>query len=340
MLKGVGIGAGYFSQFHYEAWSRMDGVDLVAICDLNVEKARGLAEHYGVPGVYSSVENMLEKERPDFIDIITPPETHLDLVRLAAARRINIICQKPLAPSLEEAELLVHTAEQAGVRLMVHENFRFQPWYRKIKQLLETKRIGEKVHHLHFRMRTGDGWPEDAYLGRQPYFRTMPRLLIYETGIHFIDTFRFLLGEVDKVFARLQKLNPEIAGEDAALVWFDFTNGAHAVYDANRYNESQAEDPRYTFGELLLDTDAGSLRLYPDGRLGWQALGKKEIKIDYSHQRINFGADCVYFTQQHFIHSLRHNLPFETYGRDYLKNLQIQEAIYRSDRLGQPVVLG
>jgi predicted dehydrogenase len=65
---------------------------------------------------------------------------------------------------------------------MVHENFRFQPWHREIKRLLVQDSIGDRLHSLTFRSRPGDGWGERAYLDRQPYFRDMPRFLIY---LHF-----------------------------------------------------------------------------------------------------------------------------------------------------------
>ena len=138
---------------------------------------------------------------------------------------MSIICQKPFAPTIEEAERIVALAATDGVRLMVHENFRFQPWHREIKKLLEEGVIGEKLHTLTFTSRMGDGWGPEAYLGRQPYFRTMPRLLVYETGVHFIDTFRFLAGEVRQVYAVLRRLNPVIAGEDCGLLVFTFESG-------------------------------------------------------------------------------------------------------------------
>ena len=78
-------------------------------------------------------------------------------------------------------------AERASVPFMVHENFRFQPWYREIKRLVDRETIGDRLHGLYVRTRTGDGYGDNAYLNRQPYFRQMPRLLIHETGVHFID---------------------------------------------------------------------------------------------------------------------------------------------------------
>ncbi len=335
-LKLACVGAGYFSQFHVEAWTRIPEVNLVAICDRDEQKAQAMAQANGVTTVYGSMEQLLDNEALDLIDIITPPATHMELCKMAAEKGVAIICQKPLAPTYQEAVELVKSMPD-NLPFMVHENFRFQPWYRKIRQLIEQGAIGDQIHSLYLRTRTGDGWQPDAYLQRQPYFRTMPKLLIFETGIHFIDTFRYLLGEVDCVFADLRKLNGAITGEDCALVWFKMANGARAIWDANRYNESDSENPRYTFGTMLLEGNQGSIRLYQDGRLTLQPLGQLEEEVHYQHHHRGFGADCVYFTQKHLIESLLKHTPCETTGSKYLQNLQIQEAIYESAKLKQAV---
>lgn len=329
-IKIACIGAGYFAEFHVEAWQRIPEVELIAICDKQKEKAQALANGYQVDKVYSDLSALLAEEKIDVVDIITPPETHYDLAIQAAKNRIHIICQKPLAPTIKMAKEMVEEAARQKVRFMVHENWRFQPWYRKIKELLDQKAVGDKLHSLYFQMRMGDGWAEEAYLSRQPYFRTMPRLLVYETGIHFIDTFRYLAGEVESVYANLKKLNSAIAGEDAGQVFFNFKNGTNAIWDANRFNESKSENARYTFGELLVEGNGGSIRLYNDGRITLQKLGEKEQEIPYLHEDKNFAGDCVYFLQKHFVDGYLNDLPFETNGQDYLKNLEVQEAIYQS----------
>ncbi len=336
-LKGVAVGAGYFSQFHFEAWSRLNDVELVAICDLDGQKAEAAARQHGVGKCYTDFAAMLDAERPDFVDIITRPASHLALTRAAVARRVAVICQKPLAPTVEEAGELVAAAASAQVPLMVHENFRFQPWYREIKRLLDAHTIGDRLHTLSVRSRTGDGWQPDAYLTRQPYFRTMPRFLILEMGVHFIDTFRFLAGEIEGVYASLRKLNADIAGEDTATVLFEFTSGAQGIWDANRFNEPNADDPRYTFGDALVEGNGGSIRLHSDGRLTVQRLGEREQEHQYEHGKKNFAGDCVLETQRHFVQCLQDSRPFETTGLDYLRTLAVQEAIYRSAASRQPV---
>ena len=335
-LRGVCIGAGYFSHFQYEAWRRIPEVELVAFSNRDPAKAAVITQKFGLTKLYADYREMFDAERPDFVDVITPPPAHAEICHEAARRGIHIICQKPLAPTFEIAKAIVVDASAAKVRFMIHENFRFQPWHRQLKQLLEAKSIGDRLHSLSFRLRMGDGWGENAYIPRQPYFREYPRLLVYETGVHFIDTFRYLAGEISRVTAWHRRLNPVIQGEDCALLVFEFANGAIGQWDANRYNETTAPNPRYTFGEFLLEGNGGSLRLASDSRITLQRLSKPETEIPYERSDRNFSGDCCYLTQRHFVDRLLDGRPFETSGDDYLKTLAVQEAAYRSAETRQP----
>ena len=334
--KGVGIGAGYFAGFQYRAWYRMPELEITALCNRDVEKARPIMSECGIERHYTDYREMLEQEKPDFVDIITPPETHLEMCKDAADLGIHIICQKPLAPTLAEAEEIVSYCRKKNVRFMVHENWRFQPWYREIKKLIENNAIGH-VHTLNFRSRMGDGWGENAYIPRQPYFRTYPRFLIYENGIHFIDTYRYLAGEIEEVYAVLRQLNPVIKGEDCAQLILKFAKGQVGLWDANRYNEPNYPSPRYTFGEMLVEGIGGTIRLYGDGKITQQLLGEPEREHIYAHSDEEFAGDCVYACQRHFVDRLMDGSAFETNGEDYLKSLRVQEAVYRSAGEGQVV---
>ena len=128
-----------------------------------------------------------------------------------------------------------------------------------------------------------------------------------------------------------------IAGEDAGFVHFNFKSGAQGIYDANRYNETNFKVPRYTFGELLMEGEGGSIRLYADGQLTIQQLGKGEKEHYYSHENKNFAGDCVYNCQRHFIDQLLSGAQFETNVDDYLKTLSVQEAVYKSNDQKSPV---
>jgi predicted dehydrogenase len=337
-IKGVAVGAGYFSRFQYEAWNRIPEVEITAMCNSNSDRARVIMDQFGVKNHYTDYKEMILKEKPDFIDIITPPETHFEICTFAADHGVHIICQKPLAPSFEESKKIVDYAGAKGVHFVVHENFRFQPWHREIKKIIDQGEIGD-LFNLNFRSRMGDGWGEDAYLSRQPYFREYKKLLIYETGVHFIDTFRYHAGEVRNVFAILKQLNPVIKGEDAGLMILNFENGATALWDANRYNENNLKNPRYTFGEYLIDGSKGSIRLYSDGRLSIQKLGKKEEEHNYTHHDIGFAGDCCFIFQRAVIDGFMDGNPFETSGENYLKTLSVQDAVYKSAETFLPVHL-
>jgi predicted dehydrogenase len=331
-LRGVCIGAGYFSHFQYEAWQRIPEVEIVAFSNRDSVKAAEITAKFGLTKYYADYREMFDAEKPDFVDVITPPPSHQAICAEAAKRGIHIICQKPLGPSLAVAREIVADAARAGVRFMVHENFRFQPWHREIKRLISTGAIGDRLHSLAFRSRMGDGWGENAYIPRQPYFRDYPRLLVYETGVHFIDTFRYLAGDITRVTAWLRRLNPLIKGEDCGLLVFEFANGALGQWDANRYNEPACllPDARYTFGEFLVEGNAGSLRLYLDGRITVKPLGGTETEVTYKHERRGFAGDCCYLAQRHFTDCMLTGAPCETSGDEYLKTMAIQEAMYAS----------
>ena len=334
MFRGVAVGTGYFSQYHFDAWQRTERAEITAIASLDRAQAREMADRFAIAHVYSDTAEMLEREKPDFIDIITPPATHLELVGLAAQRGVNILCQKALAPTIAEAREIVALAARSGVRLMVHDNFRFQPWHREVKKLLESGAIG-RLQTLSCRTRLGDGWAEDAYLARQPYFRDMPQFLVFETGVHFIDVYRYLGGEISQVFARLRRLNPAIQGEDCGVVLFDFASGGAGLWDADRYHEGTASNPRYTFGEFLLEGERGAIRIDGDGTIFRRALGAAETRHPYVPSRKGFAGDSVAATFAHFVARLADGAPFETDGKDYLRTLAVQDAVYASARSGQ-----
>jgi predicted dehydrogenase len=257
-MKVAVAGCGYFSQFHRDAWARLP-VEVVGLCDPDLAKAEQAAS--GCPGtrVFTDAAEMLDETRPDILDIVTPPATHAALIALCAEHGIPAICQKPLAPDWDTAATIVEAAERAALPLVVHENFRFMPWFIEVGRMIEAGEVGEPLD-ISFRLRSGDGQGESAYLARQPYFRTMRRFLVHETVIHLIDVFRFLFGEVAGVFARLRRLNPVIVGEDAATVLFSFANERRSgIVDGNRLIDHPSADPRMTNGVLLVEGTAGRM---------------------------------------------------------------------------------
>jgi len=333
-LRVAIIGCGYFARFHREAWARLP-VRVLALCDADGDKAAEAARECQAAQVFTDAAAMLEATTPDLVDIVTPPATHAALVALCAARRIPAICQKPLAPDWDTALAIVETAERAGSTLIVHENFRFMPWFAEAERLLREGAIGEPLD-ISFRLRSGDGQGPEAYLARQPYFRTMPRLLVHETIIHLIDVFRCLFGEVAGVFARLRRLNAAIIGEDAATVLFAFENARRSgIVDGNRLLDHPAADPRLTNGVLLVEGTGGQLRLDGHGRLFLRPHRGEEREHAYAWEDRGYGGDCVFRQCRAALAHVAGGAPVPNLARAWLRNMQIEEAIYRSAEEGR-----
>ena len=329
------VGAGYFSQFHLGSWTRMNDVSLVGVADHNLKAA----EATGLTA-YSETGDMLREARPDVLDIILPPSGQAATIEQALSSGIRtIICQKPFCTSLAEAEAMVEKAERSGVTLIVHENFRFMPWYRFINSALEAGAVG-RLLNVTFRLRPGDGQGPDAYLARQPYFQHMPRFLVHETAVHWIDVFSYLLGAPQAVYADLRRLNPAIAGEDAGTIIFNHPDDVSAIFDGNRLLDHASDNARRTMGEALFEGTEATLSLFGDGRVERRAFGSVESQIVLAPDRWDgFGGDCVHAFQSHVLAFIQDGAPLETEARIYLSVLRTRDAIYRSADEGVRVAL-
>lgn len=320
------LGAGFFAQFHRDGWERIDEVEVIGIADHDIEKAK----QTGHPS-FATLKDMLDTTHPDILDIVVPPTAHAQAIRTALNHDLKlIICQKPFCTSLEEAKEMVALAQSKDTTLIVHENFRFQPWFRVIQSAIEDGMIGTPLQAT-FRLRPGDGQGPDAYLARQPYFQRMPRFLVHETGVHYIDTFRFLFGNPTAVYADLRRVNPIIAGEDAGIVIFEHPNGIRTILDGNRNLDHTATNTRCTMGEGLFEGTKGTLTLLGDGSVHLRKFGEQaSLQVIAPDLSPNFGGDCTYRLQRHVIDALLKHRPLENEAKDYLTVIEIETAIYDS----------
>ncbi len=335
-LAVVVVGLGYFSQFHLAAWQSQPGVRLAGVCDSDPDRVAEIAGALGVPGD-TDLTALLARVPAQIVDIVAPPPAHDTLVRAALAEGRVIVCQKPFTTSIASAESLIDAADQAATRIVIHENFRFQPWYRQVRDLLKEGKVGA-VYQARFDLRPGDGRGPDAYLDRQPAFQVMPRLLIHETAVHFFDLFRWLLGDVESVFASLRQLNPVITGEDAGVVVMKHVNGAQSVFDGNRLSDHVADNPRRTMGEFLLEGEGGAVRVDGQGHVTFRAFGSPEwqlIPLHYEMDADSFGGGCVAALIAHVARACRGEEPFENLARDYLPVMRMVDLAYRSDAEGR-----
>lgn len=325
----VGLaGAGWVSQHHLDSWARLaDRAHVVAIADPNPAAARGRASAYGIPAVYGSVDAMLDAERLDAIDVAAPREAHAPICRLAARHGLAILCQKPLAPTLAEAEAL---AADAGGRVpfMVHENWRFRPHYRQVAAWLRDGRIGD-VRTVTMALLTS-GLVADAAgarpaLVRQPMLATLERFLLMEVMIHLVDTLRFLLGPLTLAAATLGRSCPVVSGEDRASLFLTTAGGAAVSLVGDFMAHGYPPDQ---FDRLEIVGTRGTISLERD-RLRLRGDADEDVALDLpANYKASYAAAIA-----HFVERLAGGQPFETSVADNLETLRIVEAAYETGTL-------
>jgi predicted dehydrogenase len=315
-LKGAMIGCGWFAENHRQAWLRIPEVEIVAAADLRLDRAQRFATR-----AYTSAEQMLDCEQLDFVDIATHAASHLHMVSLACQKGIPVICQKPIAPDWAAAIEIVNAADAAGVRLMIHENWRWQPWYRVAHDMIARGDIGAPIGYG-FRFRRRDGLGEEPYT-EQAYFRQEPRLIIQVTLVHHIDTARFLFGEIDSVYAQASRRNPRIAAEDQAILTLTHKSGTHGWIDGHRFLDPNPDGP--AMGDAFFEGELGTLLIRATGD-----LYRENVLVWKNEVTAGRLGDSVRATLAHFISCLKDGTPFESEGRSYLRTFAVVEAAYRS----------
>jgi D-apiose dehydrogenase len=325
-LRRVGmIGAGWVTAHHLQAWGRQGmRAQIVAIADPDRSAARQRAEEFGIPRIYASAEEMLESQALDAVDICSPRETHAAMVRLAAGRGLDIHCQKPLARTHGEAAALIRGLP-AGARLMVHENWRFRAYYRRVSEWLSEGLAGAvrqvSLEFLSSGMIPGVERSRPALM-RQPFFRTQERLLVMEVLIHHLDMLRFLLGELEVVAAWAERSNRDIVAEDVASITLRRRgDGVPVSITANLAVHGAPPNPRdhlRIFGTEGTVELSGSI-LHVEGKVS----RREEFDPDATYQG---SYDAVI---AHFLDCLDGNVEFETAPQDNLKTLELVEEAYR-----------
>jgi len=255
-LKFAIIGCGFWSQFQLGGWKELERAECVALYNRTRAKADSLAERFGIPRTYDDAEEMLKNEELDFVDIITDVDTHSKFVELAARYGKDVICQKPMAPGFEEAKKMMKVTREAGVRFYIHENYRWQPQIRKLKQILESGVIGTPF-------RCNSMWNTAFPLFEtQPFLATLEQFALTDQGSHQFDVLRYLFGEVETIYTHIQTVNPIIRGEDVATSLMRMANGMVCVQQISFSSPLERE----IFPQVLItvEGDRGSVRLDAD----------------------------------------------------------------------------
>lgn len=259
-LRAAIIGTGFWANYQIPAWLELEGVEIVALYNRTKAKAEAINEKFLLNAiVYDDYEALLTNEKLDFVDIITDVDTHPFFVELAAKKGVNVICQKPMAASLELAQKMLKTCQKANIQYFIHENFRWQAPIRALKKAMDSGAIGQA-----FKARVSfcSAFP---VFENQPFLAELDQFILTDIGSHVLDICRFLFGEVQNLYCHTKRVNPKIKGEDVANVLMKMEGGLHCYTEMSYASILEKEAFPQTL--ILVEGDKGSIHLTNDFEL-------------------------------------------------------------------------
>lgn len=218
-LKFAVVGLGVWGEKHLQVLKANPRVEVVSICDASRDRVKDLGTKYAVPKTYTDVKEMLDSERLDAIHVVTPEPAHREPVVAAAAKGLDILVEKPLATSLEDADAMIKAAEEADVAFMVGHILRWDNRYAMVKDAIDRGEVG-KVASIQAR--------RSVTRAEAPTFlnRSTP---VMQLGIHDIDIILwYKQNRVKRVYCTSSRLQ-QFKYPDCTVATLEFEDGSHAT---------------------------------------------------------------------------------------------------------------
>jgi predicted dehydrogenase len=302
---------------------------VVAVCDVDLDRAKKMAGEFGIAKAYASLTELLDRETVDALDIATPPATHAEVLATAAEYKIDCLCQKPLARDFDEAGRIVGDAK-GKIRLCVNENRRHLPYYRTSKEWIAKGLIGkvQQVSMTAFRSSFFPG--ADGKYSGTPLLVKGPRLFISETLIHQIDALRSMVGDVRLLASRAIPTEAALEGDTICTMMLETVDGAPIVLSGSGVAVGYPREFNDRF-EILgskgsITWDGDTLRL-----LGPNA---REEHFDMQERYAEMYQSCFTIAAREFAEAIRSGKPFPAEATDNLETLKIVEDGYRLNGAG------
>lgn len=321
-LKAALVGTGMISLFHLRAWQAA-GVPILAVCDVDRDKAEARAKEFGIERVYTDPAAMFADGGFELVDIAASVDAHAPVTRMAADHGVHVMLQKPMTETVAEAEALVAYVGER-IRFMIHENYRFRPHYMIVRSWIDEGRIGD-VRHIGIICRGQGLCPRDGQepflVERQPYLKGFERNLVFETMIHHLDVLRAISGPLKVVAARLNRLANGLPGEDTASILMEGENGLIATADgcicAPGYPDLHGDRLEVigTTGTIVMDYNTVSI------------VGDKASKVEVD--LLGRYQECFDTVVKAFVDGVRDGTKFETDRLDNLETFKLMESVYR-----------
>lgn len=332
-VVGLGVGRAHIEGFK----SLPEMYEVVAVCDVNEDKARQVAAQFNIPRVYTSFDELCRRDDLEVVDICTPPFLHFGQIQHGLAAGKHVISEKPLVRSLREVDELVVAQAQSGKYLMPIFQKRFGNGLQKLKLLIAEGLTGKA-----YLTTVETQWRRRAEYYAVPWrgkWQTELGGTLLGHAIHAHDMLTYALGPVKSVFARATtRVNP-IETEDCAVVSLEMADGSLAGLSATTGSAIEMSRARFCFSNLVAESNTDA---YNHSHDPWLFKGDTpELDAQIQAALARFEPQPERFVGQfyRFYHTLRDSAPLPVTLDDARQSLELISAMYYSARVGQPVEL-
>ena len=329
MLNFAIIGCGRISKRHSELLGngQIVGARLAAVCDIVETKARAIGDRFDVP-VYTDMHEMMRIESIDIVVVLTESGLHARHVVELAPYGKNVVVEKPMALTLDDADAMIQACDKFGVRLFVVKQNRFNVPVIKAREALEAGRFGKLVLGT-VRVR----WCRPQSYYDQASWRGTWALdggVLTNQASHHVDLLEWMMGDVESVYAKATTALAKIEAEDTAVVVLKFVNGALGVIEAT--TAARGAGGTVEIGGFAVN----HMKVW---HFGEPREGDADVLGQYSVNPPNvygFGHQAYY---EHVVECIAENKPHLVDGLVGRKSIELINAIYESVETGQEVKL-
>jgi predicted dehydrogenase len=328
---GLGVfGYGLIATAHADAVRHIQGAELRAVCGPRQAGADEFGSRFGVPTATTDAAALLARADIDAILVDAPDEAHCDLTLRALAAGKHVLCEKPLAATVEECSEMVEAARHSSSVAMVGFSNRRFPWVQEAKRLIDTGGLG-RVFHVQAQSLSASMLKPGARLRWRADPRRAPLGVLGDLGSHTFDLLRFLFGEVLEVCSDVRSLSdPSVANDDCVVLF----RASGDVHGALAFSKLSVMDRQYGPGRrnLLISGDRGAF-LFENGTARFARCDGDEIVLPFAPAAADHGgylATATEPTLRAFVEAIRTGAPPTPSFDDGLRCAQIMAAAVRS----------
>ncbi len=338
MLKFGIIGCGRIALKHAESIVALPEAELVGVCDIVPERARAFAEKYGAKPYVDYIE-MLKNPEIDVITVATPSDLHAPIGIAAAKAGKHVMVEKPMAMTLKSADELIAACREAGVKLAVIHQNRFNKSIKLMRTALNDGRFGKLTHG----QATVRWNRDDNYYAQAPWRGTKLQDggVLMNQSIHNIDLLQWMFGPVESVFGYTTTMLRKIEMEDIGVAVLKFKSGALGIIEAaSTIYPKNIEETLNVFGETG-SVMVGGIAV---NRIEtWEFQDSEQEKAEIFASQENDPPNVYGFGHREIIldmiQAIWEDRPPAVPGEEGRKALEIILSIYKCQETGMPVVL-